>query len=446
MRKTKAQLQELREAKARQASTKQWLTEQTQQAIRLRSKDREFHGLEREFINYQEDLIRAFENSKDVKHPRDVGDVREALLRNFLTDTGLLPKRYAVSSRRVRVAAGSGHISSEVDIAFYDHDDSFTLMNRSDIYEVLPVESVYGVIQIKSTLNKAELESALTNIASFKRLKRQVELQTSGLFFNDSNKSDTGFGLIFAYDSDMEWLDMIETINNFANVNHSSQWANAVFILKQGFFMHGREGAGPVILNCELADVKEQRAHGRPDIENLCLWNFYTMLLQLLRATTVAIPHPNLYFRLPLVSGSTSYQFQLGYHAEMGTCTQNTNHGSYQRKISPENLEKLIQWCKSSTQLDLIEEQSKIFPRPANLPEPKRKQQHYAYLYNPDGWPLKDLLTMPSTFNGKKVLAIGYDEILTGQMNICIPYVYSYRDGIVSACPKCEKTKKPSPP
>ncbi|WAH61835.1 hypothetical protein LZ023_34720 (plasmid) [Pseudomonas silvicola] len=114
-----------------------------------------------------------FEISRDIKHPRDVGTVREELLRALFTDNKLLPLSYGISKSSVRAASTSGHLSNEIDILFYDALNSFTLMQRQDIYEVLPVEYCYGAIQVKSKLTTKELENAFKNIASFKRLKRR---------------------------------------------------------------------------------------------------------------------------------------------------------------------------------------------------------------------------------------------------------------------------------
>ncbi|WP_350357206.1 DUF6602 domain-containing protein, partial [Escherichia coli] len=79
------------------------------------------------------------------------------ILKNFLKLSGLFPGRYAVSSRSVRVAAATGHLSNEIDIALYDADDGYVLMQRNEIYDVYPSENVYGVIQVKSNLTRKEL-------------------------------------------------------------------------------------------------------------------------------------------------------------------------------------------------------------------------------------------------------------------------------------------------
>jgi hypothetical protein len=78
----------------REQRTRAFLTDKVQRAIKLRSKDREFHGLNREFIHHKSQMLADFERSKDVKHIRDVGDAREQILRKFLSDSGYLPARY----------------------------------------------------------------------------------------------------------------------------------------------------------------------------------------------------------------------------------------------------------------------------------------------------------------------------------------------------------------
>ncbi|MCE0980804.1 hypothetical protein LU659_25775 [Pseudomonas monteilii] len=203
--------QEREDFAARQARTKEFLTDLAQRANKIRSKDKEFHGLEREFLNLQSRLLSDYETSKDIKHPRDVGTAREVLLRAFFLENKLIPKRYAISNTSVRVASTTGHLSNELDILFYSALDSFTLMQRQNVYEVLPVEYSYGAIQVKSKLTKKELKSSFENISSFKRLKR-LKSQSFTFSSSDSKPQSDGFGIIFAYDTDMDWMDMVSEL------------------------------------------------------------------------------------------------------------------------------------------------------------------------------------------------------------------------------------------
>jgi hypothetical protein len=122
----------------REQRTRAFLTDQVQRAIKLRSKDREFHGLNREFIHHKSQMLADFERSKDIKHIRDVGDAREQILRKFLSDSGYLPARYDISKRSARVASTTGHVTGEMDILLFDPLDSIRLMSREsvDVYSI----------------------------------------------------------------------------------------------------------------------------------------------------------------------------------------------------------------------------------------------------------------------------------------------------------------------
>jgi hypothetical protein len=111
---TKAEKEERAAFADREEHTRKILKDQMGRAIALRSKEREFHGLDREFLYYQEDMLRQYDRAKDSKHPRDIGLAREQIVRHFLVDTGLLPARYAASTTSVRVASTTGHVSGEL--------------------------------------------------------------------------------------------------------------------------------------------------------------------------------------------------------------------------------------------------------------------------------------------------------------------------------------------
>src|ERR1700727_1243405 len=80
----------------RESRSRQLIGGMVERLVVARNKDREFHGLEREFIYAQAELLQLFEKSKDIKHPRDVGNAREAILGRFLAQGGYLPKKYSV--------------------------------------------------------------------------------------------------------------------------------------------------------------------------------------------------------------------------------------------------------------------------------------------------------------------------------------------------------------
>src|SRR3954470_11432649 len=94
----------------REAATRTFVRDLAERAIALRSKDRDFHGLEREFLYHQVQMLQKYRQARDINHPRDRGNARERILSIFLQTSGYLPKRYAVSDRSVRVVSTTGHI------------------------------------------------------------------------------------------------------------------------------------------------------------------------------------------------------------------------------------------------------------------------------------------------------------------------------------------------
>lgn len=408
---------------------RQSLVERAERAIALRNKDREFHGVEREFNYHQAQMIVDYERTKDIKHPRDLGNARETLLRSFLTDSGYLPKKYSVSELSVRVASETGHISNEIDIAIYDSEELITLMKRQDVYEVYPIESVYGVIQVKSNLTKKELKSGFKNLASFKKLKDSRE-------GNGHNK----FALLFAYCSEMKWEDLVKEIQDFSKDNPQVEYPNAIFILDRGFFIFAEEDGNGALTNSDIQSLKNVSLRGFPDRQQLNLYQFQSVLLELLSVANVSPVNLSSYFRLPLVTNEASYKFTLGSFAEFGNCQK---HGDFSRKISSESLNKIIGWCLTSKPINCVKATHIAY----NLPEDEeayKRQPQLVYIYNPEDIDLPDILTYElKDDNGNiKATPLAYDMIETNNMNIWIPYYYSTKESLISGCKKCQKAEE----
>lgn len=416
--------------------TRKFLSEQIRTAIELRSKDREFHGLNREFLYQQGLLIADYERSRDIKHPRDLGNVREQILRRFLSSSGYLPGRYAVSTTSVRVASPTGHISNEIDIAFYSAADSVTLMKREDVYEVYPIENIYGVIQVKSNLTKKELASAFANISSFKKLEKYNHPRTVAALANPSH-SAKGFGIIFAFDSTMKWIDIVKTIESLSAKYPSTEWPNAIVILTRGSFSFGTKERGGY-QNEFIESIDHLQMHGHPDREGRCLYDFHVMLLNLLKLTAAGPAKLYDYYELPLVSGVQSYSFKLGAFAEVGSCE---THGQFTRKISPEKLAEIVKWCRTQSPINPVAAINKAYGRDdaaiSNI-----DQYAGVWLYNPEGLPLDKILIMPEGI--KQFRGLAFDAILTDGREIYVPYYYSIKEQLVDLCPKCNPGPKRS--
>lgn len=433
---TKAEREERTAFADKENRTRQMLKDQIGRAITLRSKEREFHGLDREFLYYQEDMLRLYERAKDSKHPRDIGLAREQIVRRFLVDTGLLPTRYAASDKSVRVASTTGHLSGELDVVFYDPIDSISLMRRENAYQVLPVESTYGTIQVKSKVTRQDIREGLQNIATYKGLRR---ISTESLaIFTGKSKSRQGFGILFAFDTDLDWADLLEEIKAFAQENPKHLWCNAVFVLTKGFVLHGDDHRA-AYLNDDIDVIAELQMHGRPDRTGLCFYELYSVLLDLLKNTQIQPPPVESYFQLPLVAGEHSYKYSMGQFAEFGTCEI---HGDFPRKLTEEKLVAVIEWCKSAEPINWIRATDIAYGKPGDNTEAYERQPGDVRIYNPDLRPFPEILVTdhPMLHEGEQMIAkrLAFDSIETAGMTIWIPYAYEVTYGVINSCPKCK--------
>ena len=104
------------------------------------------------------------------QHPAEIGDRREAAVRDFLL--GVLPEDLRIVSGEI--FASSGDSSRQVDALIY-HYSSPTLQ-RAERSVILPAESVLAAIEIKPLLRRGELIDALDNLRLAKALRPMAVL------------------------------------------------------------------------------------------------------------------------------------------------------------------------------------------------------------------------------------------------------------------------------
>jgi hypothetical protein len=225
-------------------------------------------------------------------------------------------------------------------------------------------------------------------------------------------------------------LDIIHEIELYSKDHPQQEWCNAVVILSKGMFLHG-DNIGGKYSNQQIASISELRMHGFPDRQSSLLFQFYSILIALLRMTTAQPANPDL---LPLVSDELSYEFQFGQFAEIGHCDA---HGDYQRKISKDNLRKITDWCRDADPINWIKATHLAYGKAGDDEEAYRRQPGDVRIYNPDSLALTDILVWDSKFNDLTVKSLAFDTIRTAGMTIYVPYYYSIKEGIISACPKC---------
>lgn len=405
-----------------QDKVRQFWAEEAQQLVKLRSKDREFHGLEREFLYAQAEMFQLYEKSKDIKHPRDVGNTREAILGRFLETSGYLPAQYSVSNTSVRVASTQGFVSREIDILLFDNATSIVLMKREEEYQVYPAESAFGAIQVKSKLTKAELIKAFENIASYKRLRKVGALRT---------RSERGFGIIFAYDTDLEPTKLRDEIKNLAALHAKEVLPNLIVVLSKGLFFFGDGNVG-TLQNADIEMIQDLKVFSNPNSQQ-CLYGFYTTLMELLRSGEAPPVPVERYFQLPTTAGKYSYDFAYGIVSEMGKCS---THGSYLRKLNEESLEKVLTYCRSEKPMMYSQALAEAYgPAWAGTTD---QWTRLVWVYNPEQRPLSEILVLG--------VAMAFDEVVVEGTSILIPFYYSIKEGIISGCGSCPKLEQPPNP
>lgn len=411
----------------REAKANDFIEATISKSIELRSKQVEFYGLHRELRYLRTDMLKEFEKSKDIKHIRDLGKAREIILENFLVGTGLIPRKYGINSISARVVAPTGHYSKELDVVIYNNQEAVLLMKRNNALEYYPRECVFGTIQVKSKLGKLEIKEAFSNIASYKKLYDGIQ-PFSGYFVGSATPTTTGFGIIFAFDSDLEWMQIISEMKAQSVQYEKTRWPNAIFVLSKGFFLFGNETRG-CFTNSDIASNTTDKIHGRPDQDGSTLFDLYTMLMELLQNTTSSHLNINSYYNLPHTTENLHYDFAMGAFAETSECEK---HGSFLRKIPEDKLKHLMAYCSGKAPRNWISITHEIY----DLPEDKAaeaRQPGDVYVYNPEALPLKDVLRSVDNFG------ITYDMVNTGGLQVWIPWYYSIKEGIIDGCPKCRK-------
>lgn len=407
-----------------------WLVDQAKTIIELRNKEGEFHGLHREFMYFYSEMLLQWEKSKHVKHPRDVGVIRENILGKFFQDNALLPKKYSLSQTSVRVCSTEGFISREIDILFYMSDENIRLMGRDGGYEVYPVEAAAGAIEVKSRLNTGELEDAFKNIASIRRLRK-------------AGSSHQPFGIIFAYDSDLTWTELVENIRLQSAAYQRDELPNAIFVLTKGHFAFGDDEKSSIDTTALSNDRTKITVYGNPSRDHLLLFRLYSFVLHLLRkAPTLDVPIDS-YGVLPLTVGSFSYQFNLGNFAELASCKF---HGPIALRFSESSLKKIVDYCRNSPPTSFASAMAAAYPGNGAMTTGNQWRTTMVHIYNPNSLPYDQILAedKPISVNGAKAIsrALAFHMISCEGMEILIPFHYDKSEALFERCAECIKLER----
>ncbi|WP_445289067.1 DUF6602 domain-containing protein [Variovorax atrisoli] len=411
-------------------ATQKWIVDHAKTLSELRDKEREFHGLHREFTYLYSEMLVQWEKSKHVKHPRDKGVIRENILGKFFEANSLLPKKYRLSSTSVRVCSAEGFLSSELDILFYMADENICLMGRNGGYEVYPAETAAGAIQVKSRLNDDELIDALKNIASIRRLRK-------------IGAPHKPFGIIFAYDSDLNWVELAESIKKHSITYKRDELPNAIFILTKGYFTFGDDEKISVDTTALSSDRSKITLYGNPNTDHLLLFRLHSIVLYLLRQTPVLDVPIESYGSLPPTAGEFSYQFNLGNFGELANCKF---HGPIALRFSEQSIRKIVEYCKTSQAVSFSSALAAAYKNSTLGNSNRNWGAQTVRIYNPDSLPLDQILVEQRVVQAEAgqliTLSLAFHMVSCEGMEILIPFCYDRSENLFEPCAECVKLAK----
>lgn len=124
------------------------------------------------------------------RHPTGVGDSREDLFRDYLTE--VLPPRFTVD--RGKIIDSLGNLSAEFDVIISERSEVAPGMNFSD-RRLVPIESVYAVFEVKSLLNREAFDQFTESVRSLDAFKRFfIPTQGRGITVYEDPRWEAGLG------------------------------------------------------------------------------------------------------------------------------------------------------------------------------------------------------------------------------------------------------------
>lgn len=223
------------------------------------------------FQSIATNMLTEFEHTQtQIKHMRERGSEREAVLKSFLSQ--YLPTRYGISSGEI--VDYEGKTSHQSDLIIYDHFNCPLLLAGKNV-RIFPAESVLAVIEVKSVLSAKEIEDSIEKIRDLKNLSRE---------------NGPIPGIVFAYKSGWQNEPIMRTVSEFQKHYRQfqgHQLTDLVCILDHGIIVLDTVLEGFTVIDRDFSD-RCMLAYIELELSVL-LW-FFINLLNVLEAQPVTKP------------------------------------------------------------------------------------------------------------------------------------------------------------
>ena len=169
--------------------------------------------------------------SGQMSHQGEKGRNNELVLAEYLRQH--LPGKYAVTTGKV--VSADGEESAQTDIIIHDRFNGAAFMT-SHAWSIVPIESTRMVISVKTTLHRAELQDAIRQIESVRKLT-----QTAAIRYEHGMKHTISGGgllrpraMVFAFKSSWKEPTSLQTaFRELVDTVHDDYRPNAVCAVDQ---------------------------------------------------------------------------------------------------------------------------------------------------------------------------------------------------------------------
>jgi hypothetical protein len=239
------------------------------------------------------ELRLRLEASSVVRHPGEVGRVRENLLREFLAS--FCPRGFELGTGFVFDA--NGNISNQQDIVIF-RNSYYPIFNVGGLQH-FPAESVVAVLEVKSSLGTRELKNALDGIGSVKKLDRtgggKNYIVASGmqLVLDPQMHEHQIFSAIVAM-SGMASSRATQVVAQWCRTHERTQWPNSVVSAFDYSIYYDTPGDLPRS-NTMLSRGLCSSAAGHPE-NTVPILDFLGQLISFLRVAPIVDFRPTNYF------------------------------------------------------------------------------------------------------------------------------------------------------
>jgi hypothetical protein len=221
--------------------------------------------------------------SNQLAHSLSKGEAREFVIKELLRQ--YLPAKLGLEKGIVISSVENELPSKQIDIVIYDKLNTPVLYAAENL-RIFPIEGVYAVIEVKSFLNSKQLEDAVKNIRSVKRMSKKAFVEQKSavipyvnLYGKQNYDHVPVIGFIFSYSAIKNIKVLKNKIEQGDDLENLKNNIDTICILNNAVITNQN------IENCKIVATKEPNTR-RGFLKNSdSLLLFYLLMMTVLPQT-----------------------------------------------------------------------------------------------------------------------------------------------------------------